>query len=112
MSLQDDFDAATAASLQAELDRFGNDCWYDPRRKRIIYNSPDAALHAYMILQALEMERHKWIESEKAAHDLREFSLSDWVRKHSMAFRRYWHRTHVFAVSSGQTRPFDASAMR
>ena len=43
-----------------------------------------------------EILKHKWIESEKAHRDLRDESLSDWVKRHSVAFSRYWHRTHAF----------------
>jgi hypothetical protein len=96
MSIQEDHDPVTAARMQGELDRFGGDCWYDAARKRIVYRSGDAALRAYLFYQREEMERHKWIESERAERDLRDGSLSDWVKRHSMAFSDYWRRTHVF----------------
>ena len=96
MSIQEDHDPATAARMQAELDRFGDDCWYDPARKKIVYRTDAAALRAYLVFQREEMDRHKWIESEKARRDLQAPSLSDWVRRYSIVFSRYWRRTHVF----------------
>jgi len=96
MSMQQDFDAVTAESLQQELERFVGLCWYDDRRKKVVYRSESDALNAYMTLQREEMERHKWIESEKAHHDLMDGSLSDWVRRHSIAFSTYWKKTHLY----------------
>jgi len=96
MSIEQDHDAATAASLTAELARFGGDCWYDPQRRKVVYRTAEAAMRAYMILQAEQMDRHKWLESEKAAHDLQDGSLADWVARHSLAFGAYWRRTHVY----------------
>jgi hypothetical protein len=96
MSIQEDHDPMTAARMQAELDRFDGDCWYDPARRKIVYRTDEAALRAYLIVQREEMDRHKWIESEKANRDLQAPSLADWVRRYSMNFSRYWRRTHVF----------------
>ena len=103
--IEEDFDPATAATLRAELEEFSGKCWYDPVKKKIVYKSADAALHAYMTMQTREMERHKWLESEKAAHDLRDESLSDWVKRHSTAFSSYWHRTHAFIPPSEESLP-------
>ncbi len=99
MLIRDDHDPVTAAAMQAELARFDGECWYDPARKKIVYRTDEAALRAYLVFQREEMERHKWIESEKASRDLRDRSLSDWVRRHSIAFSDYWRRTHVFVPS-------------
>jgi hypothetical protein len=96
MPIQNDYDPATAARLQDELWRFSGECWYDESLKRIVYRSAEAALRAYLVFQREEMDRHKWIESEKASRDLRDRSLADWVRRHSMAFSCYWRKTHVF----------------
>jgi hypothetical protein len=104
MSIQDDHDPVTAARLEAELKRFAGECWYDPARKRIVYRTDEAALRAYMAYQLEEMERHKWIESERADRDLRDPSLSDWVKRHSMAFSDFWRRTHVFIPSGANPR--------
>ena len=104
MSIQDDFDAQTAASILQELDRFRDECWYDPALKRIVYRTDEAALRAYLTLQWEEMERHKWIESEKARRDLEGESLADWVNHHSIAISRYWHHTHLY-IPSGNNKP-------
>jgi hypothetical protein len=96
MSIEQDYDPATATSLQAELQRFDGRCWYDPFRKKIVYRTDEDALQAYLELQREEMERHKWIESEQADEDLQDVALAEWVQNHSMSFSAYWHRTHVF----------------
>ena len=108
MSVEMDFDAATAAWLRNELERFGHLCRYDPALRKVIYRCEADALHVYMTLQVEEMERHKWIESEKAHHDLRDRSLADWVARHSAAFSKQWKRTHVF-VPAGQGQPAHAA---
>ncbi len=104
MSIADDFDPATAQSLLAELEQFGNSCHYDELNRKVIYHTGDDALNAYLVIQQQEMDRHKWLESEKAEQDLDQAAVADWIMKHSPAFARFWHRTHVFVPStkSGQ----------
>jgi hypothetical protein len=43
------------------------------------------SVHEYGIREAL---RHKWIESEKAGHDLGDSAIRSWVRKHWNGFLR------------------------
>jgi len=105
MSIEADFDPVTATNLLAELHRFSSDCWYDPARKRIVYRTAEAAMSAYMTLQREEMERHKWIESQRANHDLGEASLTEWVREYSAQFARYWRRTHVYIPLGREMKP-------
>lgn len=38
-------------------------------------------------MQIEEMEKHKWIESEKAGYDLGEAARIDWVKKYAAKFR-------------------------
>lgn len=40
----------------------------------------------YLKLQALEIERHKWIESEKAGKDLGMDAAIDWILKYADMF--------------------------
>ena len=52
----------------------------------------NAAAHYYDLrsfneMQLREIERHKWIESEKAGRDLGEEAVFDWIRRHAVAFR-------------------------
>lgn len=100
MSIKEDFDPGTAERLAAELERFKDDCWYDDQHKKIVYRSGQAALQAYMILQQEEMARHKWIESEKARQDLRDSSVSDWVKRYSEHFTVFWRHTHSFVPAA------------
>ncbi|MFA6132704.1 MAG: hypothetical protein WC869_01655 [Phycisphaerae bacterium] len=100
ITIWEDHDPEVAASLEAELVRFGDTCRYDCGRKKILYRSDVDALHAYVILQSEMMDRHKWIESEKARRDLKDLSLADWIKRHSTAFSKFWRRTHVFVPST------------
>ncbi len=40
----------------------------------------------YLKLQTLEIERHKWIESEKAGKDLGMDAVIDWILKYADLF--------------------------
>ena len=41
-----------------------------------------------------EILRHKWIESEKAGHDIGfERALTDWIVNHRTKWRRAWQQT-------------------
>ena len=44
-------------------------------------------LKEYNMRQIDEIEKHKWIESEKAGHDLGEAARIDWVKKYAAKFR-------------------------
>ena len=39
-------------------------------------------------LQIEEIEKHKWIESEKAGYDLGENSVVDWIHRYAGKFRK------------------------
>jgi hypothetical protein len=43
-------------------------------------------LKHYLELQAREIERHKWIESEKAGKDLGKEAIIDWILKYAGIF--------------------------
>lgn len=43
----------------------------------------------YLALERQEMLRHKWIESEKAGHDLGQTALMDWVDRYGIEFHHY-----------------------
>ncbi len=46
-------------------------------------------LHEFIAMQMHEIDRHKWIESQKAGHDLGEEAVFDWVMNYADDFRRY-----------------------
>ena len=46
-------------------------------------------LHDFITLQIQEIDRHKWIESQKAGRDLGEDAVFDWVFRYADDFRRY-----------------------
>ena len=48
------------------------------------------SVREYNDLQIQEMERYKWIESEKAGRDLGEECLLDWIRRHGASFRHHF----------------------
>lgn len=41
-------------------------------------------------MQIDEIQKHKWIESEKAMRDLGNQAVFDWVQKYAADFRAYW----------------------
>lgn len=41
--------------------------------------------------QLCEMDKHKWIESEKQGRDLGEEAYLDWIKCHSLQFRKEWY---------------------
>jgi hypothetical protein len=40
----------------------------------------------YLEKQALEIDRYKWIESEKAGRDLGDEAVFEWIMKHAHEF--------------------------
>lgn len=46
----------------------------------------DMDLDEYLKVQAGEIERHKWIESEKAGRDLGVEAVIDWIMKYADRF--------------------------
>ena len=100
MPLETDFDPKVAAQIRAELVRFDGKCHYDETKKKIVYHSDQAALEAYLMLQRDEMERFKWLESEKSKSDQGQKALMEWVKQYSQKFARYWRKTHQFIPST------------
>lgn len=45
------------------------------------------SLKEYNDAQTDEMQKHRWIESEKAGHDLGEAAYREWVMKYAAKFR-------------------------
>ena len=54
----------------------------------------------FLSAEIAEIQRHRWIESEKAGCDLGQRAAIDWVQKYSAAFRESW-KERQRAVSSG-----------
>ena len=49
----------------------------------------------FLLAEKEEMERYKWIESEKAGHDLGNEAIIDWIHKYAAQFREtYNNRFH------------------
>jgi hypothetical protein len=48
----------------------------------------------FMEDQVKEIEKHKWIMSEKAGHDLGSEACRDWIIKYAKQFREFWFSTH------------------
>ena len=99
MSVEQDFEPAIALRIMEELSVFGRDCNYDDGTKKIVYDNAVVALHAYNQMQMNEMEKFKWIESEKAHADLGEKKCTcEWMVRYSSSFREYWKKTHSFVI--------------
>ncbi len=48
----------------------------------------------YMAQQYIEIERHKWIESEKAGRDLGHDAVKDWISRFAAQFRCCYQTNH------------------
>jgi hypothetical protein len=61
-----------------------------------------------------EIQRHKWLESEKARRDLGDAAITDWVRRYWWRFCRWRRIEHVEGVQRWFEFPLDdfAKAMR
>ncbi|MEJ5365937.1 MAG: hypothetical protein WHS86_12605 [Desulfosoma sp.] len=44
----------------------------------------------YIRLQLLEIQKHKWIESEKVGRDLGQEAVFDWIERYAEAFRCHY----------------------
>lgn len=49
----------------------------------------------FMTDQINEIEKHKWIVSEKAGRDLGSSACQDWICKYAKQFRDFWFATHL-----------------
>ena len=47
-------------------------------------------LRTYAEAQCEEMQKHRWIESEKHGRDLGDCMYLDWIKKYAKSFREYW----------------------
>jgi len=47
-------------------------------------------LNEFLSLQNIEIERHKWIESEKAGRDLGFEAVIDWILKYADRFSDHY----------------------
>lgn len=52
-------------------------------------------LDKFLELQTREIERHKWIESEKAGRDLGSEAVIDWIIRYADQFSDYIVRTTI-----------------
>ena len=56
----------------------------------------ESLLYKEFLAEREEILRHKWIESEKAGHDIGfEKALLDWIVKHRSSWRAQRHPAHV-----------------
>ncbi|MBF0523714.1 MAG: hypothetical protein HQK56_01310 [Deltaproteobacteria bacterium] len=55
----------------------------------------------YLDLELDEIQRHKWIESEKVGYDLGEKAVMDWVQFYAERFASYWRRFIEWNGSNG-----------
>jgi hypothetical protein len=44
--------------------------------------------------QKNEIEKYKWIESEKVGHDLGNCAIMDWIHKYAKKYRDQYRQTH------------------
>lgn len=56
----------------------------------------ESLLYKEFLAEREEILRHKWIESEKAGHDIGfEKALLDWIVKHRSSWRAQRHQTSM-----------------
>ncbi|MDH4128179.1 MAG: hypothetical protein OEV44_05460 [Spirochaetota bacterium] len=48
----------------------------------------------YIEAQVNEIQKYKWIESEKACRDLGQQAVKDWIIKYSPDFREKWEQNY------------------
>jgi hypothetical protein len=64
----------------------------------------NSALYKEFLAEREEILRHKWIESEKAGHDIGfEQALIDWIVKYRSAWRKHTKQIEPMADSSRLT---------
>ena len=49
----------------------------------------------FLIEEVHEIERHKWIESEKAGYDLGSAAIMEWLRVHAKSYRETHNRNNI-----------------
>jgi len=52
-------------------------------------------LRKMLQMQREEINRYKWIESERACKDLGRSAVEDWIHKHAAEWRVMWEETHL-----------------
>ena len=55
--------------------------------------SKEMDVKKYLRLQDREIEKHKWIESEKAGRDLGTDAVLDWIRKYADLFSDHYMKS-------------------
>ncbi len=48
----------------------------------------------FLLAQKEELEKYKWIKSEKAGHDVGQAAYMEWVDLYAARFREYWENAH------------------
>jgi len=96
MSLENDYSSEDVKTMLYELKAHSDCCYYDEHKKKIVYKTANIALKIYCEMQINEINKHKWIESEKNHQDCGNEKVKEWVNFYSGDFRSYWRRTHLF----------------
>jgi len=97
--LEDDFPPDVVDFLKQELRIFSKKCYYNDRLKKIVYHNDKQAMEVYMFFQCREMEKHKYLESQKIGYDLGDLAMLEWDKSYAPDFCRFWKKTHVFISS-------------
>ncbi len=78
--------------------RCGHDVGFEEARKdwEAHYGASwERERHARMLeMQREEINRYKWIESEKAHHDLGREAVLEWIRTNAAAWRRWYEEEY------------------
>jgi len=94
-----DFGEEIAAQLAEELDFYRGKCYYDERKRKIVYYNSSDALHAYMEIQRNEIIGSVRSERGKTLGSLDEQVVFEWIKRNAESFRNKWKRTHIQVLS-------------
>jgi len=63
-------------------------------------NNSDPLLYRFLISMRDEIDRHKWIESEKVGYDIGlQRAIVDWTLKYKLGWQREYMRMHYMSSS-------------
>lgn len=81
LSQENGYDVGVELATQDWLQKYANS-WRVERQTHM------------MALQREEIQRHKWIESEKACHDLGNAAVFDWISKYAAQWRDWYNKNY------------------
>lgn len=66
------------------------------------YKLTQEEFRQFLADQLKEMEKHKWIESEKAHKDLGDVVILEWIEMYAESYRNHWISIKLKKTKNGQ----------